>query len=319
METELNAFAPARGALITVGVFDGVHVGHAALIKRLVEQARARNLLSVVVTFKQHPATLFAPEQQPFILIDLAQRVRLLRELGVDAVVPLTFSRELAGLEARAFLLLLRKCLHMEGLVPGWNSIMGRDRKTPAGLRALGGELAGSAGHAWSLRDQLGFVFEEVGPEKCAGEVVSSDTIRQALAEGDMAKVAAMLGRPFSLESTVIKGDQRGRELGYPTANLSLDLLRALPVDGVYAALAHFEGVTKPAAGFIGKRVTFGGTRRVVEVYVLDFAGDLYGKTFKVELLERLRGEQKFSGIEALKAQMGKDVARIREGWGARK
>jgi riboflavin kinase/FMN adenylyltransferase len=152
-----------------------------------------------------------------------------------------------------------------------------------------------------------------IGPVKYKGEIISSTAIRQALSNGDMAKANAMLGRPFSLEGRVITGEGRGMDLGFPTANLDLDPHQALPSDGVYATIAHFEGQTKPAATFIGRRPTFSGTERIVEVHVLDFTGDLYRRTLKIDIIERLRGEQKFDSAELLKAQMEKDVVTIRE------
>jgi riboflavin kinase/FMN adenylyltransferase len=309
-ENELAAFISARrlasgsagGAVVAVGVFDGVHAGHAAVIGRLVARAKAKNVSSVVITFKPHPKILLSPQQSVPMLITLAERTRLIRELGVDVVIPLTFMRELADLGARAFLLMLRKYLDARELVMGWNSTLGHDRESPAMLRASAAEL--------------GFGVEEVAPVMHGGEAISSGAIRRALAKGEMEKIGAMLRRPFSLEGVVVAGDHMGKELGYPTANLSLEPAQALPADGVYAARARFggpPGLVKPAAGFIGKRLTFEGSKRVVEVHVLDYAGDLYGKSFGVEILERLRGEEKFSGVEALKAQIAKDIAAIRQ------
>jgi riboflavin kinase/FMN adenylyltransferase len=156
-----------------------------------------------------------------------------------------------------------------------------------------------------------------VGPVKYKSEIISSTAIRQALSSGDVSRANAMLGRPFSLEGSVITGEGRGAELGFPTANLDLDPHQALPLDGVYAALAHFEGKTYPAAAFIGRRLTFNKGERCVEVHVLDYAGDLYRKSLKIDIIERLRGEQRFPDAETLKAQIARDIIAVRKRLGS--
>ena len=178
---------------------------------------------------------------------------------------------------------------------------------------ALGQHREGSLEALHELGKKLGFSTEVIGPVKYRDEIISSTAIRQALANGDIAKSNGMLGRPFSLEGSVITGEGRGARLGFPTANLDLDPLQALPSDGVYATVAHFEGKTYPATTFIGRRPTFDEVERIVEVHVLDFSGDLYRKVLKIDIIERLRGEQKFPDAEALKAQIEKDVTQVRE------
>jgi len=185
-------------------------------------------------------------------------------------------------------------------MILGWDFALGRHRE--GSLEAL-----------HELGKKLGFTTEVVGPVKYKDEVISSTAIRKALADGDMAKANAMLGRPFSLEGRVITGEGRGAELGFPTANLDLDPIQALPADGVYATIAHFEGKTYPAATFIGRRPTFDGVERIAEVHMLDFTGDLYRKSLKIDIIERLRGEQKFPDAESLKAQIARDIVAVRE------
>ena len=300
IEKELSGLAPTRDTLVSIGVFDGMHLGHRTLIQELVNQAIAKKLLSAVVTFRQHPMALLVPGESVPSLTSLTERIRLIKEQGVDIVITLTFSHELAELGAQPFVMLLQQYLKMQGMILGWDFALGRHRE--GSLEAL-----------HELGKKLGFSTEVVGPVKYKGEIISSTAIRQALSDGDMAKANAMLGRPFSLEGRVITGEGRGAELGFPTANLDLDPHQALPLDGVYATIAHFEGQTKPAATFIGRRPTFSGAERIVEVHVLDFTGDLYRRTLKIDIIERLRGEQKFDSAEALKAQMEKDIVTIRE------
>ena len=300
IEKELSGLAPTRDTLVSIGVFDGMHLGHRTLIQELVNQAIAKKLLSAVVTFRQHPMALLVPGESVPSLTSLTERIRLIKEQGVDIVITLTFSHELAELGAQPFVMLLQQYLKMQGMILGWDFALGRHRE--GSLEAL-----------HELGKKLGFSTEVVGPVKYKGEIISSTAIRQALSDGDMAKANAMLGRPFSLEGRVITGEGRGAELGFPTANLDLDPHQALPLDGVYATIAHFQGKTKPAATFIGHRPTFSCTERIVEVHVLDFIGDLYRRTLKIDIIERLRGEQKFDSAEALKAQMEKDIVTIRE------
>jgi riboflavin kinase/FMN adenylyltransferase len=297
---EISSLAPKRGTLVSIGVFDGMHLGHRTLIRELVDQATAKKLLSAVVTFRRHPMALLAPGESVPWLTSLTERTRLIKEQGVDIIITLTFSHQLAELGAQPFVLLLQQYLKMQGMILGWDFALGRHRE--GSLEAL---------HELGIK--LGFTTVVVGPVKYKGEIISSTAIRQALSNGDMVKANAMLGRPFSLEGSVIAGEGRGKELGLPTANLDLDPHQALPSDGVYATIAYFEGQTYPAATFIGHRPTFSGVERIVEVHVLDYTGDLYRRNLKIDIIERLRGEQKFPGAEALKAQIVQDIVAIRQ------
>jgi len=300
VEHELASLTPSRGTLVTIGVFDGVHQGHRTLLIELIKQAKEKELLSAVITFKQHPLALLSPREDVPMLTGLVERIRLIKSLGVDIVLTLTFSPELAQMGAQPFVLLLQHYFKMQGLILGWDFALGRNREgSLEALRELG--------------KRLGFDMEVVGPVRYHDEIISSTTIRQALSDGDIAKANAMLGRPFSLEGRVITGEGRGAELGFPTANLDMDPAQALPADGVYVTVAHFDGQTYPAATFIGRRPTFDGSERSVEVHVLDYTGDLYRRNLRIDIIERLRGEQKFDSAEALKAQIEKDVASVRE------
>ena len=298
VEEELARLSPHRDMLLTIGVFDGVHLGHQYLLSRLTEQARAQKLLSGVVTFRPHPQEVVAGTKLP-LLTDLEERSRLLQGQGVDAVITLSFTAELAQLSARHFVSLLLRHLRMRGLVIGPDFALGRGREGNIDtLRQLGREM--------------NFSVTVVSPFTINGDVVSSTAIRQALAGGDIATVVRLTGRPYRLQGRVVAGAGRGIGLGFPTANLDLDQGRALPVDGVYASWAYVQGNAHPSLTNIGSCPTFGGGKRAIEVYLLDYRGDLYGGDLAIEIVERLRDEVKFSSAEELKRQIAEDVERGR-------
>ncbi len=296
VEEELAQFSPDKDTLLTVGVFDGVHLGHKYLISRLVEQARQRNLLPGVVTFRQHPQEVLYHTKLPF-LTDLEERIRLLKEAGVELIILLSFTPELSRLTPRQFVRLLKEYLRMRGLVIGPDFALGRNREgTAETLQALGKEM--------------GFTLVIVPPMVINGDAVSSTIIREALVKGDMKKVAKMVGRPFSLQGSVVTGAGRGVKLGFPTANLRISPEQAIPADGVYASLAYINGRAYPSMTYIGKSPTFGGKERGIEVYVLDYKSILYGRELKIDIIERLRGDIKFKSAEELKQQIASDVER---------
>jgi riboflavin kinase / FMN adenylyltransferase len=304
VEEEIAKFSPARATLLTIGVFDGVHLGHRFLLSRLVSQAKQRGLLSGVVTFKQHPRDYFQPDNKLHFLTTLSERERLLKHEGVDVVIALSFAKEMADLSARDFLGLLQRCLHMKGLIIGSDTAVGKDREgTVEIIRKLGNEM--------------GFDVMVVAPNKIHGETVSSTAIRKAIAEGDMQKVTRLLGRPFSLHGKVASGDHRGTGMGFPTANIVVGTRQAIPPDGVYVTWAHIGHKRYPSMTNIGQRPTFGQNSRTIEVYILDYDRDIYGKDLRIDLIDRLRGEKKFATVEALKEQITDDVKRGREILGA--
>ncbi len=297
VEEELARISPARDTFVTVGVFDGVHLGHKHLISQLVGQAEQGNSLSVVVTFRQHPQQVLRPDIILPFLTSLAEREELLENEGVDIIVPLTFIEETSRLSAREFIGLLRKHLRMSGMVIGPDFALGRKREGSAdALRALGREM--------------GFGVTVVPPVVIDGDIVSSTAIRQALSAGDVHKVHRLAGRNFSLQSRVIAGAGRGLWMGFPTANLDISPEHALPVDGVYATWAGIGSETFPSMTNIGTNPTFGDKRRAVEVYIVDYGGDLYGQELQIEFVERLREERRFDSVEELKKQVAEDVKR---------
>lgn len=298
VEEELTHFSPEKETLLTIGVFDGVHLGHKYLISKLVELARKENLLSGVVTFHPHPRELFSPQTKILCLTSVSEKEQLLKNEGVDIVVVLSFDQELANLSSRDFVVLLKKHLKMRGLVIGPDFALGKNREGNADtLRALGAEMS--------------FNVTAVSPKKINGEVASSTAIRKALAEGDMEKVKRLLGRPFSLYGKVTAGEHRGTGMGFPTINLKVDARRATPPDGVYASRAYIAGKEYQAMTNIGLRPTFGENHeRTIESFILNYSEDVYGKEVKLEIIQKLRDEKRFESVAELKKQIAEDVKR---------
>lgn len=296
---ELSQLSIDRDSVLTIGVFDGVHRGHQHLIGHLVRKAARTNRLAGVLTFRNHPASVLRPEFKPHYITSLDERVRLLRQLGVSFVAPVTFDLELSHLGARDFIALLQRHLRMKGLVIGPDFALGHKREGDApALTAMGKEM--------------GFSVNVVKALEEGGEPVRSTVIRRALAEGDVARVAAMLGRSFALNGRVVSGAGRGRALGFPTANLATPPEMAIPGDGIYATWACLDDGRYMAATSIGTRPTFGDNERAIEAFLLDFSGDLYGQDVRLEFVQRLRGQVKYDTAQALKEQVDRDVAQTR-------
>lgn len=297
---ELAQISPEQDTAITIGVFDGVHLGHRHLIDHLQKQAQAMDCLAGIVTFRQHPQQVLSPQSKVSYLITLDERLALLRGLGIEFVAPLSFTRDLAQTSPREFVLALRRYLKMKSLVIGPDFALGKGRE-------------GNAAVLFGLGREIGFSVHVVPPKVLDGEIVSSTAIRQALAQGDLPKVQKMLGRPYSLWGPVIHGVERGRTLGFPTANLDVNSNRGLPANGVYVTRAYVGDKEYPSVTNIGVRPTFGQQERTVEVHLLDTDMKLYDQELRIEVLERLRGEQRFASAGELVAQMEKDVVQARE------
>ena len=295
VEEELARLSPKKDMLLTIGVFDGVHLGHKYLISQLKEQAKQQNLLSGVVTFQHHPQEVLSPQTKLPFLTDLTERTNLLKNEGVEAVITLPFTRELAQFSARQFVSLLKRYLRMYGLVIGPDFALGRNRE-------------GNTNTLRTLGQDMNFSVTVIPPIMINGEVVSSTAIRKALANGDMKKVLNLVGRPLSLSGQVTRGAGRGLELGFPTANLKINPEQALPAQGVYATWAYIDDKAYQSMTNIGKRPTFGGSEPTVEVYVLDYHSDLYGRQLKIDFMERLRGEKQFATAKELKKQITEDI-----------
>lgn len=297
---ELARSAPGRPAGATIGVFDGVHRGHRHLIDTLRQRCAARGIASCVVTLHPSPVQVLRPDVRVAYLTSLEERIELLRATGVDSVAPLTFTSEVAELTAFRFMELLHESLGMHYLLMGPDNAFGRGREgTPDRVR--------------EIADELGFEVEVLDTSlEGNGGRVSATAIRRALAEGEMEVAASLLGRPYALRGPVVRGHERGRTIGFPTANIAVTPDRALPAYGVYVTRASFDGREHAAATNIGVNPTFGDPRPSVETYIIDFEGDLYGRELRVEMLHRLRGEVKFDSVEQLTAAIGADVEEAR-------
>jgi len=296
---ELAKFSPQKESLISIGVFDGVHLGHQHLLNNLKEEANKRECLSGVITFKSHPRWVLDAGIQIAWLNDLDIRINLLRALGIDMVIALQFTYEISQLTARQFMKYLKEYLKLRGLVIGPDFALGKDREgTIENLRLLGQEMD--------------FSVEVIQPMILDGEVVSSSLIRQTLAHGDMKKVTKLLGRAFSFGSRVVPGDQRGQSLGFPTANFEIKPEQAVPPNGVYATIAYVDQKIFPAATNIGIAPTFNGNKRLMETYIIGFEGELHGQNLRIEFIDRIRDEKRFENIEALKIQIMEDVEQVK-------
>ena len=293
-------------SVVTIGSFDGVHRGHQLIIGQAVERARELGLPSVVVTFDPHPREVIRPGSHPPLLAPHPRRAELIAELGVDAVLVLPFTTEFSNESPETFVQqVLVDALRARVVIEGPNFRFGHKA---AGDVALLTEL-GRADH---------FQVEVVDLQVCGtagdGEPFSSSLTRRLVESGDMAGANEVLGRPHRVEGVVVRGAQRGRELGYPTANVETVPHSAVPADGVYAGWLTARGERMPAAISVGTNPTFDGTARTVEAYAIDRVGlDLYGLHVAVDFLAYLRGMEKFDSIEALLDRMADDVKRARE------
>jgi riboflavin kinase/FMN adenylyltransferase len=308
--TSLPEPEPGLPSVVAIGVFDGVHRGHQVVIGRAAERARAAGVRCVVITFDPNPADVVGRGDPLPRLSSVPRRVELLQAAGADEVWVLPFTRELSQLAPEQFV--------EEVLVPRLAPVavvVGADFR-------FGHRAAGDPSTLRELGERLGFEVEAVGltgrgPEaQAAGHEWSSTSVRRLLVDGDVAGAAEVLSRPHRVEGRVVHGDHRGRDLGFPTANLEVDARAALPADGVYAGvLQRADGTRLPAAVSVGTNPTFGGTGRRVEAYVIDAPPDLdlYAETVGVDLVARLRGMERFDDVDALVAQMARDVEQARE------
>ena len=299
---EWCAYPPAEctGGAVTVGNFDGVHRGHQALVATARRHADRVRGPAVVVTFDPPPHLVLHPDAAPRSpLTTLADRAELLHQAGADHVVILRTSPALLALSAEAFFEdVIARQLGAKAVVEGYDFRFGRGR---AGTNATLRELCAAAGLA----------FEEVAPVTYRDEPVSSSRVRSALVNGDVARAAELLARPYRIAGTVVTGAKRGRTIGFPTANLA-DVPTVLPGNGVYAVRAEVDGRAWPGAANVGPNPTFAEDARKVEVHLIDFAGDVYGQPMAVEFVSRLRDTRPFAGAAELVAQLQKDVEAAR-------
>lgn len=296
----LNRLAPpSGGTVVTIGNFDGVHLGHREIFRRVVGQARARQAAATVVTFEPHPLRLLAPEKAPPRINTPEEKVRLIRASCIDLLVILPFNRKLAALSAADFVNeILVGRLGVRHLVIGYDYAFGRNREGDAAFLARAAQCHG-------------FTLEVLEPLRAGAEIYSSTRIRQTLLRGDVSGVVGVLGRHFTLDGRVIGGEGRGRQLGFPTANLAT-AKELLPREGVYAVRVRHGRRLYDGVANLGRRPTFAGSAPSMEIHLLDFAGDLYGARLRVYFVERLRDEQRFPSAAALQVAIRDDIARAR-------
>ena len=297
---------PAEGTAVAIGVFDGVHLGHQHVLAEARRLAAERRALSAVVTFDRHPAAVVRPESAPKLLTDLDQRLELLAALGMDLTYVVSFDEAGSKESAEDFIdTVLVRCLSAKAVVVGADFHFGHQRRGNVGLLRTVGRPAG---------------FEVDGIELLASKeegvtAISSTAIRAALAAGDLLSANRMLGRPHEVRGTVVEGDRRGRELGYPTANVAVPADICLPADGIYAGW-HLrpDGTAHPTAINLGRRPTFydDADSSFLETHLLDFEGDLYGEPARVRFVARLRDELRFDSVDDLVRQMAADVDETR-------
>jgi riboflavin kinase/FMN adenylyltransferase len=296
--------------VVTIGVFDGVHRGHADIIGRAVSLARERGVPSVLMTFVPHPSEVVRPGSHPPVLTTIVRRAELVEQLGVDVFLALPFTLEFSQLGPDEFVhRALIEQLHASGVLVGANFRFGH-------------KAAGDVDELRRMGARFGFTAEGVELMRDRDTTLSATYVRSCVQAGDVAAAAEALGRPHRVDGIVERGDQRGRELGFPTANLRTEQWTAVPADGVYAGrVVRLDewGRTLPggplgvAAISIGTNPTFEVRQRRVEAYLLDFSGDLYGDALGIEFVERLRGMERFDSVESLVEQMHRDVDRTRE------
>ena len=297
---ELDSAPPdVRPSAVALGTFDGVHLGHRAILGTALRRAREVGVEAVACTFDPHPIEVLQPDRAPRPITPFDERLALIGETGVDAVVVLAFTRALAAVEPEAFVKdVLLDRLHAREIVVGYNHRFGRGARGDARLLE---DLAG----------RLGFRAHVVPPMTVDGVAVSSTEIRAALHRGDVRSAARGLGRPYAIAGRVTTGAGRGRTLGFPTANIAPDR-PLLVARGVYRGGVTVDAGQHAAVVNVGVRPTFGEDTLAVEAHLLDFAGDLYGREVRLDFLDRLRDEMRFPSVEELKAQVSRDIAAAR-------
>ena len=291
-----------RGTVATVGTFDGVHLGHWTVLQEIRRRAEAADRRSILVTFDPHPLRIVRPEHAPLLLTTPVEKKEILAESGLDYAVFLSFTEALSRYEPRRFVEeILVGRLGVEELVIGYDHGFGRDREgDPAALRRMG--------------EELGFTVDVVDPVSAEGDAVSSTRVRALLLDRQVAEARKCLGRPYSIRGVVVRGDGRGKGLGFPTANLRVaERDKLVPPQGIYAVRGVLRRGTFDGALHLGPRPTFRGSPPSIELHLMDFDDDIYGEEVRVDFVEHLRRIEPFTTVEALVEQIRLDVDRARE------
>ena len=288
-----------NNSILTVGVFDGVHLGHLHLIDRLKKIANQENCQSGILTFTNHPAEILNPDFKPSFIMGAEQKISALKKTNVDFVIPIIFNKTISNMTALEFIDCLQNNLNMKGLVAGPDFAMGKNRQTTIlELETLG--------------KQEGFITEIVGSQEIDGIPLRSTTIRKYLSSGEVKGASKVLGRNFRIRGSVIHGEKRGRQLGYPTANIKTPINSILPQNGIYATFTYIKGEKFISATSIGTNPTFGGNNKTIETHIFNFNENIYDLTIEVEFISRLRDEIKFTSTEDLITQMDADILEIK-------
>lgn len=289
----------AKPTILTLGVFDGLHLGHQAIMRRVVERAKDTGAIPTAITFDPHPRAVLHPRSAPPLLQTLDQRLSNLEILGIEQSIVFPFSKEFASQPAEDFIQrTIHERLHAQEVYLGKGFAFGKDR-------------GGNIELLKKMSGELGFIAEDVDEVQLRGQRISSSQIRKLLTHGRVNLARRMLGRPYGVEGEVVRGERRGHQIGFPTANLN-PVNRVIPKFGVYATTTLINGSWLKSITNIGVRPTFDGSNMSIETFVFDFDGDLYGDVLRVRFLHRIRDEKKFNGIDELRSQIEADTARAR-------
>lgn len=298
--TDLKNHRIKKPSLLAIGVFDGVHLGHQHLFSNLIKTSKDNNLLSAVLTFKNHPGTILNPDFHAQLVTTTQDKIKLIESTGVDFVVPISFDKELSQLSAKSFIELLQKHLNMKGLSVGPDFHMGANREADVSKLSI-------------LGKEMGFFVNTPSLFEKTKIPVRSSSVRSSLLSGDIELANSILGRKFSLSGEVIKGFQRGKDLGFPTANLSFDGNQIIPKNGIYATQVTLNNNLFNGATSIGTNPTFNNEHKSIETFILDFNRNIYGENIKVEFISKIRDEETFNSTEDLIIQMENDVKKIQQ------
>ena len=297
---DLSQSPTTQETMLTIGAFDGIHLGHQAILQQLVERAEASGMLSGMITFDPHPRQVLRPESKTELLTTLDEKTVLVRQMGLGLMIVIPFTPQVAATTADGFVRLLCQRLRLRHLIVGQDFAFGR----------------GGQGNVQSLRElgqSMGFAVHAVEPVLWEGQPVSSTQIRALLKGGRVVEAAQLLGRRYHISGEIVHGAGRGRRLGFPTANLHPPAAKLVPVHGVYVACTQVDGLSYHAVVNIGVRPSFDNGHPTIEAHLLDFDGDLYGRMLRLEFSDFLRPEQHFSSVDALIAQIQRDCHRARQ------
>ncbi len=285
-----------RDSNVTIGNFDGIHLGHQELLKKTVKESKESNRRSIVITFDPHPKKIIHPERRPFFLLTtLDEKLQLIESFDIDIVILISFTNEFSKTTAEEFVgNILWDKLHLNKLFIGYDYAFGKNK-------------VGNAAFLRTFGEKLGFQVEEIGAVMIDDTIVSSTNARLSILKGDVRGASRMLERPYNMSGNVVKGFRRGTEIGFPTANIESE--KVIPAEGVYAIIAEVEGNRYQGVVNIGYNPTFGNEELSMEVHLLDFQGDIYEKTIDIQFIDRLRDEIKFDSPDKLVVQIKKDIA----------